>query len=47
MSAGAAGIPKPIHSGPSVPGLIPLSVALNDPIMGIALWYVWAAYITI
>ncbi len=44
QSAGAAGIPKLTHSSPPVPELIPLSVAL--PIMGIALWCVWAAYTT-
>ncbi len=44
MSAGAAGIPKPTHSSPPVPELIPLSEAL--PMMGIAFWCVWAAYTT-
>lgn len=44
MSARAAGIPKPTHSSPPVPELIPLSKAL--PMMGLALWCVWAAYTT-
>ncbi len=44
MSARTAGIPKPAHSNPSVPVLIPLSEAL--PMMGNALCCVWAAYTT-
>ncbi len=44
MSARAAGIPKPTHSSPPVPELIPLSKVL--PMMGIAFWCVWAAYTT-
>jgi len=44
VAACAAGISKPTHSSPPVSGPIPLSVAL--PIMGIALWSVWAAYTT-
>ncbi len=44
MSAQTAGIPKPAHSSPLVPELIPLSVAL--PIMGVALWCIWAAHTT-
>ncbi len=43
VSAGATGIPKPTHSSPPVPELISLSEAL--PMMRIALWCVWAAYI--
>ncbi len=35
VSARAAGIPKPTHSSPPVPELIPLSEVL--PIMGIAM----------
>ncbi len=44
VSARAAGIPKPTHSSPPVPELIPLSEVL--PMMGIAFWCVWAAYTT-
>ncbi len=44
VSARAAGIPKPTHSRPPVPKLIPLSKVL--PMMGIAFWCVWAAYTT-
>ncbi len=44
MSAHAAGIPKPTHSSPPVPELIPLYEVL--PMMGIAFWCVWAAYTT-
>ncbi len=44
MSAQTAGIPKPAHSSPLVPELIALSVAL--PIMGVALWCIWAAHTT-
>ncbi len=44
MAAPTAGISKPTHSTPPVPGPIPLSVDL--PIMAITLWSVWAAYTT-
>ncbi len=44
VSARAAGIPKPTHSSPPVPELIPLSEVL--PMMGIAFWCVWAACTT-
>ncbi|KAF4095123.1 hypothetical protein G5714_024201 [Onychostoma macrolepis] len=44
VSARTAGIPKPTHSSPPVPELIPLSEVL--PMMGIALCCVWAAYTT-
>ncbi len=44
VSACAAGIPKPTHSSPPVPELIPLSEVL--PMMGITFWCVWAAYTT-
>ncbi len=44
MSASAAGISKPMHSCPSFPELIPLSVAL--PMGGIVLRHVRAAHIT-
>ncbi len=44
VSARTAGIPKPAHSNPSVPVLIPLSEAL--PMMGNALCCIWAAYTT-
>ncbi len=44
VSARATGIPKPTHSSPPVPELIPLSEVL--PMMGIAFWCVWAAYTT-
>ncbi len=44
MSVRSAGIPKPTHSSPPVPELIPLSKVL--PIMGIAFWCVWAAHTT-
>ncbi len=44
VSACAAGIPKPNHSNPPVPELIPLSKVL--PMMGIVFWCAWAAYTT-
>ncbi len=44
VSVRSAGIPKPTHSSPPVPELIPLSKVL--PIMGIAFWCVWAAHTT-
>ncbi len=44
MSARAAGIPKPTHSSFPVPELIPLFEVL--PMMGIAFWYVLAAFTT-
>ncbi|XP_058626171.1 uncharacterized protein LOC131536963 isoform X1 [Onychostoma macrolepis] len=44
VSARTAGIPKPNHSSPPVPELIPLSETLL--LMGIAFWCVWAAYTT-
>ncbi len=44
VSALAADIPKPTHSSPPVPELIPLSEVL--PMIGIAFWCVWAVYTT-
>ncbi|KAI2651157.1 Transposon Ty3-I Gag-Pol polyprotein [Labeo rohita] len=44
MSTLSAGIPKPTHLTPPVPELISTPAAL--PIMGIALWFVRAAYAT-
>ncbi len=44
MSAHAAGIPKPTHTNPLAPELIPPSAAL--PVCGVALWCIWAAYTT-
>ncbi len=44
VSARSAGIPKPTHSSPPVSELIALSEVL--PMMGIAFWFVWAAYTT-
>ncbi len=44
VSARAAGIPKPTHSSPPVPELIPPSKVL--PLMGIAFRCVWAAFTT-
>ncbi len=44
VSAHAAGIPKPTHTDPLAPELIPSSAAL--PMWGVTLWCIWAAYTT-
>ncbi|ROK35860.1 hypothetical protein DPX16_17603 [Anabarilius grahami] len=44
VSVRTAGIPRPTHFSPLAPELIPLSAKL--PIMGVALWCIWAAYTT-
>ncbi|XDV40964.1 hypothetical protein PO909_009933 [Leuciscus waleckii] len=43
VSVRTAGIPKPTHSSPSTPEVIPSATL---PVMGLALWCVWATYTT-